>query len=175
MEIDVADIKRRLIALGAVDKGEALLRETIIYDKDLMWLKERRVLRIREKNDEVEVTYKHHPDAKTLGTTEIEFHADSAKQAVALFEAIGLWPYRHQEKRRHTFKLGAITFDIDTWPKIPSYLEIEGLSEAAIKKATLQLGLKWKDAIFESARVVAEKYYKIPMGKLRYFTFDRVE
>ena len=175
LEVDVPALKKKLKKLGAKDKGEVFLRETIIYDRKLKWLEEHKVVRVREKGKEVEVTYKHHPEINTLGTTEIEFHADDAKQAVALFEAIGLQAYRHQEKKRHTFKLGAITFDIDTWPKIPPYLEIEGPSEGAIKKAALRLGFDWANVVFDNARTLAEKRYNIPMGTLRYFTFDRVE
>lgn len=175
LEIDVAATKKKLLALGAQDKGEVLLRETIIYDKDLEWLQSHQVIRIREKGDEVEVTYKRHAKLKTLGSTEIEFQVDSAQRAAEIFEAIGLQVYRKQEKRRHTFKLGKITFDIDTWPKIPAYIEIEGESQAVIKKAALSVGFDWSKAVFENARTLAEKYYKIPMGTLRYFTFDRVE
>lgn len=175
LEIDTVAIKKKLTELGAQDKGEVLLRETIFYDQNLSWVDNHQLLRVREDGESVLVTYKHQKDGLTMDATEIEFHADNAAQAIALFTAIGLQPYRHQEKRRHTFTLGEVVLDIDTWPKVPPYIEIEALSEAPIKKVAAQLRLDWSLALLDSPRVVLEKKYKIPFSKLRYFTFDRTE
>ena len=67
------------------------------------------------------------------------------------------------------------TIDIDTWPKIPPYVELEGESEVALKHVAQDLGLDWKNAVFENARVVIETRYNIPLSTLRWFTFDRME
>jgi len=65
--------------------------------------------------------------------------------------------------------------DIDTWPKIPTYAEIEGPSEEALKTTTDKLGLDWSKAVFDDARAIIEKKYSIPVGTMRSFTFDKVE
>jgi adenylate cyclase class 2 len=175
LEIDIQAIKKKLFDLGAKDQGEVLLHETIFYDQDLSWVDNHQLLRVREDGKKVLVTYKHQKQGLTMGATEIEFHAGDAAQVIALFTAIGLRPYRHQEKRRHTFTLGEVVLDIDIWPKVPPYIEIEALSEAPIKKVAAQLGLDYALAVLESPRVVLEKKYHIPLSKLRYFTFDRME
>ncbi len=65
--------------------------------------------------------------------------------------------------------------DIDTWPRVPTYVEIEGQSEEDLKKTAELLGLDWSKVVLENPRVVIEKYYKIPVGMMTYFTFDRFE
>jgi hypothetical protein len=39
LDIDKEHFIRKLKELGAVDKGEAMLEEVIVYDKDLTWLR----------------------------------------------------------------------------------------------------------------------------------------
>ena len=68
-----------------------------------------------------------------------------------------------------------VIVDIDTWPKIPTYVELEGPSENALKSAAARVGFDWKDAVFENARIVIEERYHIPVGSMKWFTFDRFE
>jgi len=65
--------------------------------------------------------------------------------------------------------------DIDTWPRILSYVELEGPSEDKLKETAKLLGFDWNNAVFYDARSIIEKNYNIPVGKMRWFTFDRFE
>jgi len=87
---------------------------------------------------------------------------------------LGLICYRQQEKKRHKFILGMVTIDIDTWPNIPTYLEIEGKTEKDIKKAAQKLDLDYSEALFIDARQIIEKKYGIPVSTYKYFTFDKI-
>lgn len=133
LEIDKDALIKKLMELGAHDEGETILEETIIYDSELKWRDGHRFVRLRKTGDKSVVTYKEHQEWKVDGMIEIEFGIDDYKKAELLFEKIGLVPFRHQQKKRHTFKLGEVTVDIDTWPKIPAYVELEGESEEALK------------------------------------------
>jgi adenylate cyclase class 2 len=175
LEIDKDKLVRKLIELGAKDLGEVMLEETIIYDKDLNWKTDNRFIRIRKTGNETKVSYKEHASHTVDGAYEIEFDVEDAKKAELLFEKIGLNPYRHQQKKRHTFELNNITFDIDTWPQIPTYLEIEAGSEDELKEATKLIGYDWNDAIFNNAAWIIENKYNIKVLELRYFTFDKIE
>ncbi len=175
LEIDKKVLIEKLLSLGAKDKGEVLLEETIIYDPEFKWRDEQRFIRIRKQGEKIKVSYKEHNAHTVDGTYEIEFAIDDYKKAELLFEKIGLVAYRHQQKYRHTFELNGVTFDIDTWPKVPTYVELEGESEQALKDAAKIVGYDWKNVVFENARWVLENKYGIPLGKLRSFTFDKVE
>ncbi len=106
LEIDKDALIKKLIELGAVDKGEVMLEEVIIYDKDLKWLDERRFIRVRKCGDTIKLTYKHHGDLdKNSGVAhEIEQEITDLEKDVQLFEAVGLTPYRRQQKKRHTLE-----------------------------------------------------------------------
>lgn len=175
MEIDTDALVARLRELGAEDSGEALLEEVIIYDKDLSWLKEKRFIRLRRSGDTTKMTYKQHAADPKDGAHELEFEISDLDAAAALFEKIGLSFQRRQQKKRHTLRLGEVVFDIDTWPRIPPYVEIEGPTMEALKEAAHMLGLDWKNVVYDDAKDVIEKRYNIPVGTMRWFTFDRFE
>lgn len=177
LEIDKEALIKRLLSLKAIDLGEDLLEEVIIYDKKLVWQNEKpfKRIRLRARKGQTTLTYKCHIEETANGTEEIEFEVSNNENALAFLEKLGFVAYRHQEKRRHTFKLGEVTVDVDTWPRIPTYVELEGPSESMLKDAARRLGFDWKDVVFEDARSIIENRYKIPVGKMRYFTFTRFE
>jgi adenylate cyclase class 2 len=175
LEIDKDALIKKLTALGAVDKGEVVLEEVIIYDKDLKWLDSRQIIRLRKNRDKIELTYKHHNGMDKGEAVEIELEVNDLATGVSFLEKIGFVAYRRQEKRRHTLELDGVTFDIDTWPRIPAYVELEGESLEDLKKAAASVGLDWSKMTFKDARAVIEDVYNIPVGKMRWFTFDRFE
>jgi adenylate cyclase class 2 len=176
LEINKEELIGRLNELGAKDLGEDLLEEIIIYDKDLKWREEGgQLMRLRTRQGKTTLTYKHHKEQSVNGTEEIEFEVSDPKKAEALLERLGFVGYRHQQKKRHTYELDEVVFDIDTWPRIPTYVELEGPSEAKLKEADAQLGLDWKNAVFDNPRIVIEERYSVPVGHMTWFTFDRFE
>lgn len=175
LEIDKDDLIKKLKELGADDEGENLIEETVIYDKDLKWRDEHRFVRLRKVGNKTKLTYKDQKIQTVDGTFEIEFEIEDYAKAELLFEKIGLWPYRHQQKIRHAFKLGGVSVDIDTWPMIPTYVELEGESEEDLKKVAKLLELDWGKADFHNAKWVIENVYNIPVGTFRYYRFDKCE
>ena len=174
LEIDKPALIKKLVALKAVDKGEIELNEIIFYDKDLKWLEEKRLVKLRKKNDSVKLIYKNNKEQKVDSAKEIEFDVSSLEDAKALLEAIGLVAYRIVEKYRHSFVLDGVTLDIDTWPKIPVYVELEGDSVEALQKVAQKLGLVWDNRFDGDPRFVYKKY-GFDFDKIRTVTFDRFE
>lgn len=176
MEIDKPKLIQRLHELGATNLGEHFLRERIFYDRELTWMYDTiKMVRIREYDEHIYLTYKHSQTMTADGTEEIEMKINDADKTELFLTKLGLVMYRRQEKRRHAFNLDDVIVDIDTWPKVPTYVELECPSEEALKNAAQKLGLDWTQAVFENARMVIEKKYNIPVSRLRYFTFERTE
>jgi adenylate cyclase class 2 len=175
LEIDKEKLVKKLLELGAHDEGENMLEETIIYDKEATWKDSNKFIRLRKIGNKIKLSYKEHTAHTVDGAYEIEFGVDDFKKPELLFEQLGLKAYRHQQKKRHTLILEGVTFDIDTWPKIPTYVEIEGESEEALKKAALAVDFKWEDAEFHDAAWVIENKYNIPVRSMTWFTFDKFE
>ena len=174
LEVDKSLLIKKLISLGAQDRGEDLLEETIFYDKNYKWRDvENKFVRLRKNNTHVSLAYKHHQQENVDGVEEIEFDVSDAQKAEFFLEKLGLVAYRHQQKKRHSFLLDGVVVDIDTWPRIPTYVELEGSSESELKRIAKKLELEWEDALFESARTIIEQRYNIPVGSMEWFTFHK--
>jgi adenylate cyclase class 2 len=171
LEIDKEKLVLKLKSLNAVDMGEVKLNEIIFYDKDLNWMNENKFIRLRKKNDSIKLTFKSNKEQKVDSAKEIEFSVSSMDDAKLFLEAVGFVQYRIVEKYRHTFKLDGVTLDIDTWPKIPVYVELEGNSVEDLKKVADKLGLAWKNRFDGDARYVFKKY-GFDFDNIRTVTFD---
>jgi adenylate cyclase class 2 len=176
LEIDKEALIAKLERLGAEDLGEDLLEEKIIYDKDLSWANGLgKFLRLRTQKGKTILAYKHHKGQAIGDVEEIEFEVRNAESAELLLERLGFPAFRQQQKKRHTFHFGEVIVDIDTWPQIPTYVELEGPSEDSLKEAALKLELDWQKVELRSPRKVIEQVYNIPVGNMKWFTFNRFE
>lgn len=175
LEVDKNELVDKLIRLGAEDKGEDTLTEIIFYDTKLSWLKEKRFVRLRTIRDKTTLTYKENRGQTVDSAHEIEFPVGDQKKMIELLEKVGLVAYRYQEKKRHSFSLSDTAIDIDTWPQIPSYVELEGKSENDLRQVSASLGFNWDSAVFDDAKSLIEKRYDIPIGRMKWFTFNRFE
>ncbi|MBI3952497.1 MAG: class IV adenylate cyclase [Candidatus Doudnabacteria bacterium] len=175
LEIDKGPFLKKLADLGAQDLGEDLLEEIIFYDKGLRWQDDKKFVRLRKQKNQAFLTYKNHASETADGTEEIEFEVSDMVKAEHFLERLGFMAYRHQQKLRHTFKLGRVLIEIDRWPRIPTYVELEGESEEDLKAAASQLDLDWNEVVFENARIIIENKYNIPVGNMKWFTFDKFE
>lgn len=172
LEIDVPALTQQLTELGAVDRGEIMLNDIIFYDPELLWQSLGKFVRLRKKGDVVTLTYKHTSSHTIDGTQEVEFAVSDMHAARAFVEAIGLAAYRTVEKKRHTFTLDAVSVDIDSWPKIPPYVELEGDSIEEVRAVAEKLGFAWENRFDASPGQVFKKYgYDI--NTIQWITFDR--
>lgn len=158
LEIDKDEFIKKLISLGAVDKGEEKLEEIIFHAADGSWLGKRKFVRLRKSRSKIKLTYKENVEQTVDSAKEIEFEIPDLDKCSQFFEKIGLKEMRRLEKYRHTFELGDVTLDIDTWPKIPTYVEIEGPSVESLKNACGQLGFDWEKRFDGDAREVFRRY-----------------
>ena len=129
LEIDEMTLKRRLEELHAENLGEDLFEEIICY-KDKEWLDyKRKFVKVRQTKNGAYLTYKHHQFDTAEGTEEIEIKVDDFDKTIKFLERTGLGYFmRRQQKKRHKYKLDGVTVDMDTWPNVPTYVELEGTS-----------------------------------------------
>ena len=95
----------------------------------------------------------------------------SYSSAITLLATIGLTKTRTEEKKRTRYKLDGCNFDIDTWPDIPTYVEIEAESEAAIRNMCSFLELKFEDSFKGSAHDIF-RHYGIEPSSNTYMVFN---
>ncbi len=127
-------------------------------------------MRVRTGSGKTEITWKAH--SKVLGASrshkEINVGVSGHQQACALLEAIGLENYAHQEKDRTSWTLKNWKFDLDRYPQMPAYLEIESGSEKSVQAAIKLLGLQKHRAMPEGERTLIQREYKLDWYDMRF-------
>lgn len=112
-------------------------------------------LRLRDEGGKTKLTLKQVTDATHIhGTTEIEIEVDDLAKTAELLTALGLRQVRYQQNYREEWQLRGVAYDFDTWPDLPTFLEVEGSSEAAVKEAVAGLGLDYDQARFGSIDLI---------------------
>ncbi len=99
---------------------------------------------------------------------EIELPASGHTEAVDFLSAMGLERYAHQEKRRTSWLYKRWRFDLDQYPGMPAYLEIEGSSENHIRQALELLGLSGHKTSSEGERILIQKEYGLNWYNMRF-------
>lgn len=110
---------------------------------------ENKWIRVRTSNNKTTLAVKHilAPKEETMlqQMKETEMVVESKEQANDFLEAIGLSHKCYLEKKRITYMLKGHLIEIDTWPKIPTYFELEGKNEEDIEDILQLLGYSMKD------------------------------
>src|SRR3989344_5386717 len=145
LDINKEDVGKKLLGLGAEKIQETKLKVDWYGVKDRKEGEEDWFLRIRSYSDgKNEVTWKAKSDI--LGTArkhkEINFLINEPEKLADLFEELDLEKYAHQEKDRTSFSFKDWQFDIDQYPGMPAFLEIEGESEEHLREAIILLALE---------------------------------
>lgn len=160
LSIDVADLKTRLKDLGAVQAFPRTLLTRKIFENDALaggaWV------RLRDEGTRSTLTLKQVTDATTIdGTTEIETEVTDLHAMAEILAHLGLAEVRYQENYREEWRWGETAFDFDTWPGLPTFVEIEGPGEASVRQAAAALGLDYSQARFGSV----DEIYKTELGR----------
>jgi len=117
--------------------------------------------RVRDEGDRITLSYKKLTDRSLYGTEEIMFTVPDFDQACRFLESARLKFVAYQETKREMWHFGTVEITIDTWPWIPTLLEIEGQNEEEIKEVTMKLGLDWKDVLHGSVENVYAQNYDV--------------
>ena len=107
-------------------------------------------IRLRKTNKKTTLTVKHilaDNDTSLQQMMETEMEVPSIKEANDFLQALGYSHKSYQEKRRISYILDNHEIDIDTWPGLPTYMEIEGESEEDLNKILNLLGYSIKDTV----------------------------
>ncbi|MFF4330662.1 hypothetical protein [Streptomyces sp. NPDC001591] len=78
--------------------------------------------------------------------------------AHAALTATGLTARAYQENRRSSWELDGVRLELDHWPLIPPYLEIEADTEDAVWKTADRLGLDRAELTGENTTAVYTRY-----------------
>lgn len=159
LEINVREIKKKLRKIGAekIFEGEMI---SVYFDfRDKRLEKEGKILRLREKKGKVILTYKElisRYKAKIMD--EYELLVGDFVAMKKIFEGLGLFTLYEFSKHRTTYELEKTHFEIDKYPDIPAFLEIEAPDLDTIHQFVSEFGFSREEVKSYSIKEVLEYY-----------------
>lgn len=142
LNINVKKIEKRLAKIGAKKIMARNMRRHVYYLKPgdyKSWI------RLRDMGDKVMLAVKKMEHNGIDGTKELEIKVDDFEKTDELIRALGFRHKSYQETKRISYKLGEVEIEIDFWPIIEPYLEIEAKSVKAIEEVVGLLGYQMSD------------------------------
>ncbi len=163
LNINVDQIESKLAGLGAHKIGERLFRSISFdypgfpLDKQAAWV------RLRDEGDKITLAFKQRLGVTDMkkgmndsGMEEVELEVSDFETTKQFLLRIGLIEKFSQEKKRTSWKKGTVVYDIDTWPRLDPYLEVEADTWEAVDAAIEELGFDLKNKKICSATQIYE-------------------
>jgi adenylate cyclase class 2 len=157
LDIDIDDIRAKLSNIGAeLVKPEVLMRR-VVFD-----LGSHSFVRVRDEGDKIVMTYKNIVDRNSiLGTKEINVTVENYDDTIQILKSCGLRVKSHEESKREIWKYKDAEICIDTWPWIPTFIEIEAPSEDSVWQTAQKLGFDKAQAQYGPVDTTYAHYYGI--------------
>lgn len=164
-------IRKKLSDLGAVlGHPERLMRRRPFDFPDNRLESIGGWVRVRDEGDRITLTYKQLNDRTLHGTKEVSVEVNDFNKTCEILQAIGLEAKSYQETRRETWHYKHCEITLDSWPWIPSVVEIEGENEETVKQAADALGFNWTDAMHGSIENVYQKYFNVSEAEVDHWS-----
>ena len=136
LDIDPAQMTASILSRGGQQRGETLLQRRHVYD--ITPGDESRWIRLRDTGAGVTLAVKEIAHDGIDGTDEVEVGVHRFETTDELLGRLGFTARSYQENRRTSFELDGARLEIDEWPLIPPYLEIEaGSRDEVVRVAAL--------------------------------------
>jgi adenylate cyclase class 2 len=145
--IDIAEIQKKLTDAGATLKNPMRLMRRKVYGGEANPNMDSTYGRVRDEGDVVTMSAKYSAQNNRITSQrEAQIVINDFESGTQVLESFGLVPTDYQENRRETWKFSDGTLvELEEWPDLPAYLEIEGPSVEALRAVAEQLGLTWEE------------------------------
>lgn len=142
LEIDHDACINLLESLGAKKTIEAM-QERYVYD--LIPAQPKKWIRLRTNGSKTTITLKDLQNETIDGMKETEIEVNDFESAHKLLLGLGYKSKGFQQNKRVQYILDDVEIDLDQWPHIPEYMEIEGKNEESVKAMIEKLGVDKKN------------------------------
>jgi len=156
LNVNHNELREKLQRLGATCKKPDRLMKRKNYDfADGRLDRERNGwVRVRDEGGKITMSYKQLNSRQLDGTHEVCLTVDSFEAADSFLRELGLETKAYQETKRESWLLQDFEIELDEWPWVKPYIEIEGPDAASLKELAARLGLDWAEACHGSVEIV---------------------
>lgn len=146
LHVNHDEVRRRLLAIGAVCVEPMRLMRRVTFDNLAMKAKNGWI-RVRDEGDKITMGYKQTDSLNIDGTKEIETTVGDFDAAVAIFKQLEIDGGSFQESKRESWRLGDTQIELDEWPWLDPYIEVEAPTEELVREVVAKLGFDITKAV----------------------------
>lgn len=157
LNVDKENIRKLLKNIGAELVAPERLMNRAVFDGK----RKSEYYRVRNEGSQITMSFKREEKRSIEGMKEICLTVDSYNNAVEFLTSLAGKPKALQETYRESWIKDGVEIDIDTWPWIPSFIEIEGKSAEAVEGIADKLGLKMVDAKYGSVGIAYRQVFDV--------------
>lgn len=162
LNIDLDAMRVRLRAAGArLEQPERQMTRSVFDFPDGRLDQKGGWARVRDEGSKITMSYKQLNDRSALGTHEVNLTVDNYESACHFLQELGLEQQAVQQTSRESWKLGNVEIELDTWPWIPSFVEIEAESEELLRATAEKLDLDYAQVLHGSVEIVYQAVYDV--------------
>ena len=172
LNISFEETIRKIEEMGAEKVGEYHKKR---YVYDFIPAQKGRWIRLRSNGKTSTLTIKEIKSLHIDGTKELEIEVSDFNDTNEILMKLGYLPRTFQENFRIEYTINGVNFDLDKWPMIPPYLEIEGNSEIDVIKMIDALGFKESDFTTMDVDTLYSSEYGIQLDSIKELRFDEEE
>lgn len=160
--VDHQAIRKKLQDLGATCQAPMRLMRRKNFDfPDGDLQKKSGWVRVRDEGDKITLAYKQLDHRGVDGTKEVSIAVRDFDATCLFLESIGLEQKSYQETKRESWVLDGAEVELDEWPWVRSFIEIEAADESHLFAIASLLGLDSKDALHGSVEIVYQQEYDV--------------
>lgn len=169
LEINKEKLEKRLKELGANKVADYNYKRRVYNfhpETPHKWI------RLRTDGNKTTLTIKKLESLEIDGTKEMEIEVSSFEETDKMLNELGYKSHTYQENKRTQYVLDGVEIDIDTWPYIPTYVEIEGKSVNDVEKLIDKLEIDKSKVTSIDVQGVFKKFYNIEIADVPVVKFD---
>jgi len=162
LEVNKEEIINKLELLGAKKVFEGVL-ESLFFDFENKLRNSGEIFRLRREGNKIFITHKKKIEidkAKVMDETEVE--VSDFNEAKKLIESLGFEVFTKLKKKRVSYKLKNVKFELDEYlgehSFVPLFLEVEAESIEGIYESIEKLGFSKEDCKPWSTKDLIEHY-----------------
>lgn len=126
-------------------------------------------IRVRNEGQKITLSAKQHThdEGQVTDNKELVVDVSDYSTAVQILQTAGLIPTNTQETKRESWVLDGAQIEIDTWPSLEPYVEIEADSEEQLKNVASLLGFPWEQKILTSVEDIFMRKFSLSRDEVR--------
>ncbi len=165
----ISEMRTHLSNVGAhVATPERTMMRSL-FGKEKNNLLDADYIRVRDEGGTVTLSAKKHTvvDGDPHDNLELVVTVSEYQTTLKILEQAGLTKTNEQETKRESWKLGDVDIEIDTWPGLDPYIEIEAPDIAALERTAVLLGFQWEDRIVSSVEDIYMQLHSLDRETVR--------